>query len=93
VLVRIGRGLTAGIRSRNIGILPVRLADILSAVLEFSRLTVRWPHRLEVYVSKVALQSQTLRNQNTIEQVEEPLHEQREHSGGNCALQNRDVIV
>ena len=36
---------------------------------------------------------QTFRNQNAIEQIEEPLHEQREHGSGNCALQNCDVIV
>ena len=42
---------------------------------------------------QVDLQSQTLRNQNAIEQIEEPLHDQREHGGGNCALQDRDVIV
>jgi hypothetical protein len=36
---------------RNIGILPVWLSDILSAI--FSGFQTQWPHRLEVYVPNI----------------------------------------
>ena len=43
--------------------------------------------------ARVALQSQTFRNQNAVKQVEAPLHNQREERRRNRPFQNRDVIV
>jgi hypothetical protein len=40
---------------RNIGLRPVRPADMLSAVRSFSGLQTRWEHRLKVYVPAVLL--------------------------------------
>src|SRR5436189_537012 len=38
-------------------------------------------------------QTQAFRNQNAVEQFKTPLDQQSEHGGGNCALQNRRVVV
>ena len=39
------------------------------------------------------LQPQSFWNQDTIEQIEDRLHQQRQDRGRNCALENRCVIV
>ena len=41
----------------------------------------------------IHLQAQSFWNENSIEQIKTPLHEQREYSGGNRTLQNGQVIV
>src|SRR5262249_38432071 len=40
-----------------------------------------------------ALDSQSFWNENAIEQIKTPLHEEREHSSGNRTLENRHVIA
>jgi hypothetical protein len=42
---------------------------------------------------QIDLEPQSLWDQNAIEQIEEPLYEQREDRGRNCALENSGMIV
>lgn len=39
------------------------------------------------------LQPQTFGNQNSIQQIKTPLHQQGEHGGGDCALKDRRMVV
>src|SRR4051794_21962711 len=75
----------------------------LSAVASFLSISRRSIAANSFSVSPVAgsmeamaishLQPQAFWNQEAIEQIEAPLHEQRQDRGWNCTLQNRNVIV